>query len=428
MNKLQFSVIWILLIFFIIVRAQMPSAESRPLKSIIIKGNKHTNKEVILRELLFSEGDVVTDSMITVSKKRLENLWLFNRVEIYVLPDDKEISLLISVTERLFVFPFPIFTLNDRDWNKITYGFGAAHTNFRGWNEKVFGQLFFGNRPGYGFSYSNPWINRDLHLMAGVYLLKYSTGNHSYAFDERHFFTSFAFGKYWNRNFYSKFSLYRDAIAVSENEAPRMQTGTKEDVNYGLVFSTVYDMRDLYAYPSKGFYAKIMFKKSGFFEKAIDYTQYGFDFFKYFNWKGIILAIRLSTLQSLGTLPVYDRVYLGYSNRIRGHFNEVIEGRHFFMAGQALRFPLIKTRYYSVPSFLLPSSSTKNLKFGLNGGFFAERGIVWSRREQFASKNFIHGFGMGLHFLLPYIEVLRLDLAFDEKFRHEYIMEILMPF
>ena len=406
----------------------MPSAAARPVKSIIIKGNSNTNKEVILRELLFAEGDAVTDSMITVSRKRLENLWLFNRVEIFVLPDGDSISLLISVTERLFIFPFPIFTLDDRDWNKITYGLGVAHTNFRGWNEKVFGQLFFGNRPGYGISYTNPWINRELHLTAGIFILKYSTGNHSYNFDEKHFYTAFSIGKYWNRDFYSKISLYRDAIGVSKTAAPLLQSGSTKDVNYGFIFSSVYDRRDLYAYPTKGFYAKILFKKSGLFDKSIDYSQYGFDFFKYFNWKGIILAGRLSTLQSLGTLPVYDRVYFGYSNRIRGHFNEVIEGRHLFMSGLALRFPLIKTRYYSVPSFLLPSSSTKNLKFGLNGGFFAERGIVWSRREQFASKNFINGFGLGLHFLLPYIEVLRLDLAFDEQFKHEYILEILMPF
>ena len=406
----------------------MPSAESRPLKSIIIKGNTHTNEEVILRELLFCEGDVVTDSMISVSKKRLENLWLFNRVEIFVLPDDQQISLLISVTERLFVFPFPIFTLDDRDWDKITYGFGVAHTNFRGWNEKVFGQLFFGNRPGYGFSYNNPWIDRDLHLMAGIYLLKYSTGNHSFAFDEKHFYTAFSFGKYWNRDFFSKISIYRDAVSVSAGQAYLMQSGTERDVNNGIIFTTIYDKRDLYAYPSKGFFARITLKKSGFFEKTINYTQYGLDFFKYFNWKGIILATRFSTLQSLGTLPVYDRVYLGYSNRIRGHFNEVLEGRHIFMAGQALRFPLIKTRYYSLPSVFLPGSSTKNLKFGLNGGFFTEQGIVWSRKNEFAAQNFISGFGAGLHFLLPYIEVLRLDLAFDEKFRHEYILEILMPF
>ena len=42
--------------------------------------------------------------------------------------------------------------------------------------------------------------------------------------------------------------------------------------------------------------------------------------------------------------------------------------------------------------------------------------------------NFVSGFGVGIHFLMPYIEVLRIDLAFDEDFNSETILEIEVAF
>jgi outer membrane protein assembly factor BamA len=386
---------------------------------------------VILRELLFKEGDALSDSLLNVSRERLENLWLFNRVEFILTPNLNEVTLIISVTERLYIFPFPIFTLDDRDWDKITYGFGITHTNFRGWNERIFAQIYFGNRPGYGFSYFNPWINRDLHLTAGVYFQKYSVQNHSAPFDEKHILASFSFGRYWTRDFFSKFSYYYDNITVPSTAAitDLMETKTKNETNNGVTLTTVYDKRDVYAYPTSGFYANLTLRKSGLFAAKIDYFQYAFDLRKYFSWKRITSASRIFLLQSTGGLPIYDRVYLGYSSRIRGHFNDTpTEGRHLFTAGQAFRFPLIKQRYYSLPNVFLPGPSTQNLKFGLNAGFFVETGYTWKWKNDFDTDKFISGYGMGLHFMLPYVEVLRFDMAFDEKFNHEFIMEILMPF
>jgi len=429
LNKFSYIIYIIIFVFAQNTFCQTSSHSDRILNTIIIVGNKTTNKEVILRELLFREGDVLSDSLLKVSQERLENLWLFNRVEFIQSANQNDVTLIISITERLYIFPFPIFTLDDRDWDKITYGFGVTHTNFRGWNEQIFGQVYFGNRPGYGFSYYNPWINRELHLTAGVYFQKYTTENHSIAFDEDHITASFSIGKYWNRDFYSKFSFYYDNISVPSAAAYLMETGTKNEINNGITFTSVYDKRDVYAYPTSGFFANITLRKSGLFSDEIDYFQYAFDLRKYFSWRKLTSASRVFFINSFGDLPIYDKVYLGYSNRIRGHFNDTpIEGRHLFIAGQALRFPLIKLRYFTLPIVFLPGPSTQNLKFGLNAGFFAETGYTWKWKDDFDTDKLITGYGAGLHFLLPYIEVLRLDLAFDEKFNHEFIIEILMPF
>jgi hypothetical protein len=121
-------------------------------------------------------------------------------------------------------------------------------------------------------------------------------------------------------------------------------------------------------------------------------------------------------------------VYIGYSERIRGHFNEVFTGNHALILGAAIRLPLLPIRYFTFDSQILPDVFTTNIKFGINVGAFIESGQVTHTRKQFALRKMVTGFGAGLHFLLPYVEVLRLDLAFDEKMNHQFIAEILMPF
>jgi len=404
------------------------STTQRPLSNIIIVGNKHTKSEVIERELLFTRGDMVNDSLLLKSKNRLENLWLFNRVEFFPMDNGDSLSLLISVTERLYLLPFPEYKVEDRDWSKLTYGFGLANDNLRGLNEKLYLSVLFGYRPGFKAAYYNPWIGGSWHLTGSVFVQKYSIPNRIEEFDEKHLYIAVSSGKYWTRYLYSRFIFYRDAINVNSASATFMESATKQDINYGLFFINTYDTRDLYAYPGKGLYAQLQIQKSGFFTDNINYTKYDIDLRSYFPWKKLIFASRLFTRFSQGRLPIYDGIFFGYNNRIRGHFSEIYSGRHLMTGGAALRFPLLKVRYFSMPSAFVPESSTQNMKFGINGGLFAESGIIWNRREEFRTENFITGFGLGVHFLLPYIEVLRLDMAFNEKLNHEFILEIQMPF
>jgi len=55
-----------------------------------------------------------------------------------------------------------------------------------------------------------------------------------------------------------------------------------------------------------------------------------------------------------------------------------------------------------------------NFYFGLHLAAFGDFGIAWDRRSQFTMDNFIDGFGFGFRFLIPYIDVIRLDFAYGE--------------
>lgn len=425
----------ILLIFTLLCSGTLfaDTFPQKPIAAIIIVGNEKTKEKVITRELLFTTGDVATDSLIEESKNRLENLWLFNRVEFIPVPgDDESINLIISVTERLYIFPYPELRIEDRDWKKLTYGLGFAHDNFRGRNEKLYFLALFGNRPGFHFTYFNPWLFDDLHLTTGIYLKKYIKQNQSLEpiepFDETHYYIGWTIGKYWTRDFYSLVTFSRDELHVNREAAQYLQSGRKQETNYGIILNTTYDKRDLYAYPSQGWYARLRLHYHGLFEDDIDYWKYLIDLRNYFSWNKLIFATRIFTYQSLGDLPVYHRTYFGYSERVRGYFFDVFEGKHAFLSTLALRFPIVPVRYFSLPFSVYQESATKNLKFGINGGLFVDTGMVWNRRYEFALNNFLTGFGGGIHFRLPYIEVLRFDLGFNEQLESQFIMEVEMAF
>ena len=61
-------------------------------------------------------------------------------------------------------------------------------------------------------------------------------------------------------------------------------------------------------------------------------------------------------------------------------------------------------------------------------GIFADAGIIWSEPYEYAMANVKSGFGFGLHIRLPYIEVFRMDYAFDPNWRGQLIIEVGVAF
>jgi outer membrane protein assembly factor BamA len=121
-----------------------------------------------------------------------------------------------------------------------------------------------------------------------------------------------------------------------------------------------------------------------------------------------------------GEIPLYDRIYLGYSERIRGHFFDVIEGENRTIGSLAFRFPILPVRYFSISE--MPQLS--NLQFGISGGLFIDTGSIWFQNENPLNKKWVSGYGLGLHFHVPYVNVLRFELAFDEKGHHQWILDL----
>jgi len=422
------------LVFLILFNVGLLSSQDNPavevpISSIIVIGNEQTGENVITRELLFKEGDRVTRDILEQSRQRIMNLHLFNRVEMQVIPqDDDTHMLLIDVTERLYFYPVPILTMRERDWSKWSYGLSVVHKNFRGQNERLWAGVWFGYRPGFGVTYTNPWLGDSLHLTASTTLSKTTFNHRIFNFEERHIFGELKLGKFWGRYFQTELGINVDRINVDDDAVQYMRSNSTTEVLVGLQLALKYDTRNLYSYPSRGFLSQLNILKNGFFSDYNDYNRIDLDLRTYKTLGILITSLRFYQSYIFGDVPVYRINYIGFEERIRGHFYTEKSGRHINLGSIEFRFPLIPIRYLSVEVPPIPALYTKNLKYGLSAGIFADAGIIWVDPEQYSIMNVMSGFGFGLHIHLPYIEIFRIDYAFDMNLRGQIIVEVGIAF
>jgi outer membrane protein assembly factor BamA len=394
------------------------------IQSIQIYGNEKTKSSVILREMKSKVGDILDPVKLKEDRKRIQNLNLFTRVEIAAVPIDEKAIIQVIVNEQWYFLPYPIFFINERDWGKLSYGAGIIHNNFRGRAELLIFSFWLGYNPSVQLAYANPWLggNRNLFTQTDLYYKQIKSKHYEGEnINENHLGVQWTMGKRFGYHTFLSFTLGYKEITFSPSIPGQTLSPDGKDKLPGLGCTFVWDHRDLKVYPHKGWYVRMSALKTGFPSITADYFKFGFDLRKYFSvGKKPTLAIRASADLSLGTIPVYNRVFLGYGERIRGHFFEKFEGEHRALAGIAFRFPVLPIRYFTISDM----PQLRNLQFGISLGLFMETGLIWFQNERVNSSMLISGYGFGIHLHLPYIYILRLEMAFNEYGKKQYILDI----
>ena len=429
---LYFSFLFVGLLTSICIPQQQSQAEisdSLRIIKIINVGNDKTKDNVILREMKVQVGDLYDEQRVEEDRKRIQNLQLFTRVEIHPARSERGIVLVIWTAERWYIFPVPLLYLNERDWDKLSYGASLNHQNFRGRNEDVYVAFWLGYNPGTELEYSNPWFGGALKLYTSLSLYKKKIRNRSSDFER---FNEKYMGFTWNIGkrfgYHTFFTLGLSYRKLSVDLADPTQVTLSSDGTDelpGIGFSFNYDTRDLHEYPKDGIFIKLSTMKTGF-GGSIDYNSYAGDLRYYLPIVGAIsVGTRLSGNFNTGINPVYNREFFGYNERIRGHFYEKREGNNRILTSMELRFPIVQVFYVDLdsgPNYF--SGYSNNLKFGVSGGIFFDSGAVWYDHNQLNRDQFISGFGAGLHFHLPYVDLLRVEYAVDMRGRGQVIFDL----
>jgi len=401
-------------------------SEKFKVDKIELTGNYKTKDYIILRELIIKEGDIVTPGEIERDRLRILNTRLFERVQVRKKVVNGKNILEFQLTERLYVLPVPVLKINDKDWNKISYGGSLAHNNFRGRAEKINATIWKGYNPGYILSFFNPWIagNKKILLRANLFNIKKRTKSILFnKYNEYRTGFYFGFGKRFGLYLWTNLSLGYEKISVSRKFKGGVFSKTGSDNFFNSYFEVIFDNRDLRKYPGKGWNNLFWISRTEYFNGNHNFFKFGFSISKFTRIKkGCIFAFNLFSTISSGKLPSYSREYFGYERRIRGHYYSKLEGDNLWGGILELRFPFGKLKYINWQGAPVFKKYFRNLEFGINGEIFADFGSTWSNSDRIFNVPIYKGFGAGINFRLPYDSFLRFDIAVNEKKNIEFLI------
>lgn len=444
--------------------SELPQAQIFFIEEIIIKGNKKTKKQVILREMETEAGEEVTVEQLELDRLRIESLGLFSRVQMEAELRQKGIAVIITVSEQWYLFPLPIIYFNDKEYklNKLSYGASLIHYNFRGRAELLQVTGVLGFNPSLYFTYSNPWLFGDsrIFLSTQLYVSKVQNKSASLLQDGDVYERQFGGGIRVGKRLTLKTSLSL-LLNYRQLEIPELVTVSPADSTSRLYRLTLHpsnidrlpqiglslsrDYRDFVFFPTRGSFARINLTHTGLpGSDHIDYSRLSIDLRKYLPLgRESTFAFRYAVDLSRGRVPSYDRLFFGFDRRIRGEFFDRYEGDHRMLANAELRFPLLPVRYYSLGDDKL-GGYMRNLKFGISGSFFFDMGTLWQQDRdrsieelplltgpfgnQKRPNKWIYGVGAGLNFHLPYIQVARLEYAWNQDRQSQIIFDTQVAF
>jgi outer membrane protein insertion porin family len=385
---------------------------------INIEGNTRTKDKVIRREVLVAPGDVFNTVRVDITKKRLENLGYFAKVETY--PEDTDIpgrkDLTILVQEKRtgsLSFGGGYSTIDSLvGFAELTQGnFDLFNwPSFTGGGQKFRLRIQYGTqRKDFILSITEPYfLDRRLSLNGQVF---YNEANYlSSEYNQRNYGFLMELRKPLNTYTYATLGYQLQDVdifdvSVTASDFIKSQEGsTTESKIFGGV---VYDTRDNPLLTRRGHRLTFSPYIAGGFLGG-NTQVYGLDFegSQYFHlpWDTILLingeVATVSQWGNGGNVPIFERLYLGGSNNLRGFpFREVgpqdengepVGGKSMWRTTIEWTFPIIEKA---------------------RGAVFYDTGFVNSGEWSFGFNHIASDIGIGLRLDLP-IGPLRLDYGY----------------
>jgi len=382
-----------------------------------IEGNTRTKDKVIRREVLVAPGDVFNTVRVDTTKKRLENLGYFAKVETYPedtdIPGRKDLTILVQEKRTGSLSFGGGFSTVDKlvGFAELTQGnFDLFNwPSFTGGGQKFRLRLQYGTeRKDFILTITEPYfLDRRLALTGQAF---YTEANYLSAdYDQRNYGFMFEMRKPINAYMYGTVGYtLQDVdifnVASSSPEFIQSQSGSfTESKVFG---SVVFDSRDNPLLSRRG--QRITFSPfvaGGFL--GGDTQIYGLDLegYQYFHlpWDTILLINgEIATVNQWGNgseVPIFERLFLGGSNNLRGFpFREVgpqqngepIGGQSMARSTIEWTFPIIEKA---------------------RGAVFYDTGFVNTSAWSFGFNHMASDVGIGLRLDLP-IGPLRLDYGY----------------
>ena len=436
---------------------------------IIILGNRRTLEKIILRELSFKKGDVVSEfdlpHFLEKDQRKLFNLHLFNTVTLKPLDlKNGYVDLLVEVDERWYTFPIPTFRLSDRNFNewwenydhdfdRVVYGLKLYQYNVFGLNQTLILTTHFGFQRHFELLYRIPYIDKK-QKQGLIFQADYidaknvpdSTLNHKLDFLRAKNVVRHTHGLgltyTYRKNFYEQHRIryeYRKTTITDTLETLNpnyLGVANRKQIFDALSYQFISDHRDVIAYPLRGYHLLAHIQQTGVaINKDIKKTDGILSFAGFLDLKKNFFLANLSYLylSTPDNLPYFNYGSMGYDKIfVRGYEVYVIEGPRYFLNKTTLK-KRIFSKAWTVDRFPIPRFNYFPLAIYLKT--YADFGYVdnypaYSRNSlnTMLSDKVIGGGGFGIDFVMAYDVVFRLEYTFTTQKTDGFFLHIKKEF
>ena len=312
-------------------------------EKVVIQGNDRTKDKVLRREMALAPGEVYDSVKADASKKRLESLGYFSKVD--VAPQDTNIdnrkNVLVTVEEQRtgsITFGAGFSTVDSLlGFVELTQGnFDATKfPNFTGGGQKFRTRLQYGlTRKDFIVSLTEPWfLNQRLSLGGDLFFNESSYDSNDY--DQRRFGGDIriarALNQFWTIG--GKYQLEQIEIYdVNTANVPQLAQEEGNRSKSSVRGTLTYDTRDSLILSRKG--EKIEFAAEGaggplwgqtdIWKLELEGSKYwGLPYDLIFSMRGATGVVGSYNNMPNG-VPIYDRFFIGGSRTVRGfNYREV---------------------------------------------------------------------------------------------------------
>jgi len=396
-----------------------PQLAGKTIAAIEITGNRVTQPIIILREMHTRPGSRANAEQLDLDLLRVKALGLFNHVEFHLQERDGAAILAISVTEEWYIFPLPYWDFKDNDPQKLIYGFRYRQNNFQGRNETLVFNLWDGVDRGFRALHVTPWVRGTPNISRSIDFAQYSTDSHRLALkglglEERHASADIRFGKRWTIEGFTeigaRFRLVRGSQPL------QLATSGGLDRLLDVRCAAVWDHRDLRIFPRRGYYLEATAHQGWILDSSLRYQHLQFDARGYQPiLPRVSMAGRLLWNPGWGSVPPYDWIVMDGTSPLRSS-GLSDEGTSFWGAFWETRLDFLKVRSFTWEKAPLFREYFRNLEYGLSAEIFVDVGDAYQSYRQVGWEAMQTGYGAGLLLILPYVDVLRLELSFNPDY------------
>jgi len=382
------------------------------IEKIMISGNTNTKDKVILRELLFKEGDMFDGKKMKQSRQNLINLGFFEEVKFDILAGSQEDKKILNIEVKEGKTGNLIFSTGYGNKPGLFGTIELTKNNLLGKGYSTYLKSEFGKRLlNYEAGFTNPWF-RDTPTSVGFDIWNTSEKEEEYKTERRG--GAIRVGKLIKmyNHIYFKYKYDQTSMSNLASDAPESIKDWVEKwgenryvISSSLAIRVVRDTKkgeEILFHPTSGYQVELSNEfAGGFLGGDIDFYKPTFEGSWYIpSWWKFVLALHsklglVTNLAKQKEIPDYEKFRLGGPYSVRGYAERSIHpasggGKSILIGNVEYRFPVAKELY---------------------GCLFTDVGNTWEEASEITSfSDLKYGLGFGLRFKSP-IGPIRLDYA-----------------